>query len=466
MARSPALTMQLATGRQISIRDWTVCARARDQRNSPYVAVAIAAAEFDRFKSLDLQTYFTWQLLRTSIAYGVSEIVIYADNVKLTEDHPAYQFANLLMYLDTPPGLRRLTMPKHKLFRACGHMPELEAPHHSVAKIDNVVYAEGVVLAAHSSAPRAKDSANEEEERQEDRRKAEGSKRTRVLIGATGAEISIRPDSGETATPPEGTRVTLKITLDEKYASDVMRMAHETESKSLERKLLLSSQAVSNVAYVGPDEPRREHGIYWGVSVRVVSGPMQIWTESPLENGYSCTVMGVTSTAGARIACLHVAPDCAAEVADNADKTDEEEEHADESDVSDIGTKRSSLTGCSAQQDSKRVQLDDPAAHTSLRSTLEGSWNALNSRLKATPASAKSILILIPEMASIRKLQQIQAFLAKAASRGRRNPKLPAPQSILSLDVHPNSWTLTTESLTALTQTLDVAQRELNISFR
>jgi predicted SPOUT superfamily RNA methylase MTH1 len=204
-------------------------------KNEHYtLSIVIPSSIVDNAQSKELRTYLVGQIARTAGIFRVDEIIIFHDilNKKLDKDYISF-FVTNLQYLETPQYLRKTLFPRSDDLVCSGLMNPLESSHH--VRIDEwCAYREGCVL-------------------NRPVKKGEGSW---VNIGLT-------KDCKIDTQLEDKTRVTVKL----------------NETAFDQRLKNYSGVAVSM-------EDPKEHGLYWGYTVRVAETFKEIFDNSYYPEGY------------------------------------------------------------------------------------------------------------------------------------------------------------------------------------
>ena len=116
------------------------------------VSVAIGASCVENAVSHELGSMLAGQLARAAAIFNVDEVVVVDDGPKHGEkevSRAAALLAKILQYQETPQYLRKALIPMHELYRYCGMLAPLDAPHHLRAT-EWFEYREGVVTGEES----------------------------------------------------------------------------------------------------------------------------------------------------------------------------------------------------------------------------------------------------------------------------------------------------------------------------
>ncbi len=102
------------------------------QRKS--VAIAIPASVVSDIPHLREKTSKIGLIGRTAAIFGVREIIIYKDELKLDQRADMELIATLLSYMETPQYLRKKLFKLKPELRYAGILPPLRTPHHPLSK--------------------------------------------------------------------------------------------------------------------------------------------------------------------------------------------------------------------------------------------------------------------------------------------------------------------------------------------
>ncbi|KAI9660832.1 MAG: hypothetical protein M1829_006442 [Trizodia sp. TS-e1964] len=227
---------------------------------SSTLSVALPASIILNAQTEEQKTALAGTLARALAVFCVNEAVIYddvhgssvgllapANDEKQGGEHPytgvrdpADFLIHLLVYLETPPHLRRALFRLSRNLRLAGALPSLDMPHH-LRRGEEALFREGVALA------RARGQAED---------------------GTTLVECGLDAPVQVNAAIVPGSRVTLLF---------------DTSSAS-------SSSGRSEAEPVHPDAPRAEYGLYWGYRVRRAAGLAEVIEACPFAGGYDGVV--------------------------------------------------------------------------------------------------------------------------------------------------------------------------------
>ncbi|MEM3770104.1 MAG: RNA methyltransferase [Candidatus Bathyarchaeia archaeon] len=119
------------------------------QRKS--IAIAIPASVVSDIPHLREKTSKIGLIGRAAAIFGVEEIIIYKDELRLNQKEDIDLIATLLSYMETPQYLRKKLFKLEPKLRYAGILPPLRTPHHPLGKkaADLKVgeYREGVTVA-------------------------------------------------------------------------------------------------------------------------------------------------------------------------------------------------------------------------------------------------------------------------------------------------------------------------------
>ena len=221
------------------------------------------------------------------------------------EVNPCHFLSHLLLFLETPPHLRRHLFPIHPNLRSAGTLPSLDMPHHLRAD-EPCLYREGVSISVLSNP-----SSLREDETKKKKKKSKRTKKNKrrvntedddddddepIETNATLVDVGLRKSVLVNASIPSNTRVTVKFPLPtsdrtshshERYAG--ASKGHkgfndENENGNEEGGEYLLAEAIN------PDQPREEGGYYWGYSLRRASSLSAVFTECRFDEGYDLSV--------------------------------------------------------------------------------------------------------------------------------------------------------------------------------
>ncbi|CCD61821.1 Putative methyltransferase spot-1 [Caenorhabditis elegans] len=211
------------------------------------ISIAVPGQFLNNAQSAELRTYMAGQIARAATLYRVDEIIIYDESCRMTDEAvnayyngtwqgnliPAetnyegcFYLAKILEYLECPQYLRKDLFPIQKPLKNAGLLNPLDAQHHLKYDEKTLRFREGVVLKK-----RSKDG--------------------RGPICNIGLEKEFEIDSDAVQLPPY-TRVTVEI-------------KNLTEQCKLYRGSITSGATVT-----------RETGLYWGYSVRLMTGLQKV----------------------------------------------------------------------------------------------------------------------------------------------------------------------------------------------
>ncbi|MEM2947432.1 MAG: RNA methyltransferase [Candidatus Bathyarchaeia archaeon] len=119
------------------------------QRKS--IAIAIPASVASDIPHLREKTSKIGSIGRAAAIFGVEEIIIYKDELKLDQKADMDLIATLLSYMETPQYLRKKLFKLKPELRYAGILPPLRTPHHPLSKKAKELkvgeYREGVTVA-------------------------------------------------------------------------------------------------------------------------------------------------------------------------------------------------------------------------------------------------------------------------------------------------------------------------------
>lgn len=195
--------------------------RRSSQRKT--LSLGIGASCVENAVSHELGSMLAGQLARAAAIFNVDEVVVLDDGPKHgdgTVSRAAALLAKILQYQETPQYLRKTLIPMHELYRYCGMLAPLDAPHHLRAT-EWFEYREGVVV----------------------------DKTDDMCLCDIGLDVQALVTKG---------------------ASDIPCNARVTLHVGAERRLVRQSGGeYIEAMVVNPLEVRRRTGTYWGYSVRV-----------------------------------------------------------------------------------------------------------------------------------------------------------------------------------------------------
>lgn len=187
---------------------------------------------------------------------------------------------HVLLYLETPPHLRRHLFALHPNLRTAGALPSLDMPHHMRAD-EWCEFREGVTVEHDDGGGNSGNGVGEDHAR----RKIMKTARTKERVGGQDENSPRRTlvDAGlqskvviEDEIPPK-TRVTVRF-------SNTTASTSAAGPSPKKRKPSDSGDIPAEA--VGPDTPREGKGYYWGYNVRRASCVSGIFTECPYDDGY------------------------------------------------------------------------------------------------------------------------------------------------------------------------------------
>ncbi len=156
----------------------------------------------------------------------------------------------ILEYLETPQYLRKALYPMHPDLKYAGLLNPLDAPHH-LRYNEMSPYREGVVLA---------------------RPVKKTDKGSFVDVGF-GKPIQVD------RILDTNTRVTIEL-------DDVFDSTKSDKAGISETNHIIPSKAT----IVSPKKPKHKSGLYWGYTVRLASGLVEIFDECPFDSGYDLKI--------------------------------------------------------------------------------------------------------------------------------------------------------------------------------
>lgn len=116
------------------------------------IAVAIPASVVSDTPHLREKTSKIGLIGRAAAIFGIEEIIIYRDELKLNQKADIDLIATLLSYMETPQYLRKKLFKLKPELRYAGILPPLRTPHHPLGKKAKKLkvgeYREGVTVAA------------------------------------------------------------------------------------------------------------------------------------------------------------------------------------------------------------------------------------------------------------------------------------------------------------------------------
>ena len=180
------------------------------------------------------------QLARAAAIFNVDEVVVLDDGPKHAGsdvNRAAALLAKILQYQETPQYLRKALIPMHELYRYCGMLAPLDAPHHLRAT-EWFEYREGVV--------------------------------TNQESGQSVCDIGLDVPALVGTIVPHNTRVTLFVG---KTRHTVVEGGREYIKASV----------------VNPLDVKRTTGRYWGYNVRVARSIEELFKKGPF-GGYDLTI--------------------------------------------------------------------------------------------------------------------------------------------------------------------------------
>ncbi|KAI9749747.1 MAG: hypothetical protein M1815_002290 [Lichina confinis] len=239
----------------------------------------------------DIKTSLAGQLARALAVFCVDEVVVFDDEPHarpVADDEqsytgdidPSHFLTHVLLYLETPPHLRRHLFALHPNLQTAGALPSLDMPHHIRAD-EWCEFREGVTVEHDSGGSNARDGVVEDHAR----RKIAKTAHTKKRVDSQGENTPRRTfvDAGlrtkvviEDEIPPK-TRVTVRF-------PNATTTTSAAEPSLRKRKMPDSGDIPAEA--VGPDTPREEKGYYWGYNVRRASCISDVFTECPYDGGY------------------------------------------------------------------------------------------------------------------------------------------------------------------------------------
>ncbi|KAF2788619.1 DUF171-domain-containing protein [Melanomma pulvis-pyrius CBS 109.77] len=254
------------------------------------------------------KNFLASSIARAAAVFCVDEIIVYDDNPShiapsllqlqkknhkkskaelqaLVDPHdegyhnPDQFLFHLLSYLECPPFLRVPLMEKHPNLDKAGMLPPMDIPHHMKA-YDWHQYREGMVVDAKEVEAYYNDSSTASKSKKNKNRNKDSSK-TEEADEETFSYVDCglsHPVKARTPVPaPIKSRVTVKFAAASDPPPSWPNLSRE-ETEMLE------------VDIVAPEAPREEGGFYWGYNVRRAQSISAIYTESPFDGGYDCTI--------------------------------------------------------------------------------------------------------------------------------------------------------------------------------
>ena len=113
------------------------------------INIAIPASLGLQVKNKMIRTYIIGMIGRFAAIFRVDNIIIYRDNDDAGLVRNQSYIEDILKYMATPQYLRKIMMPKRRIFRYIGVLPPLQSPNHPkfkpISKIKNGEYREGVI---------------------------------------------------------------------------------------------------------------------------------------------------------------------------------------------------------------------------------------------------------------------------------------------------------------------------------
>jgi predicted SPOUT superfamily RNA methylase MTH1 len=204
------------------------------------ISVAIGASCVENAVSHELGSLLAGQLARAAAIFNVDEVVVLDDGPKHAGsdvNRAAALLAKILQYQETPQYLRKALIPMHELYRYCGMLAPLDAPHHLRAT-EWFEYREGVV--------------------------------TNQESGQSVCDIGLDVPALVGTIVPHNTRVTLFVG---KTRHTVVEGGREYIKASV----------------VNPLDVKRTTGRYWGYNVRVARSIEELFNKGPF-GGYDLTI--------------------------------------------------------------------------------------------------------------------------------------------------------------------------------
>lgn len=204
------------------------------------VSVAIGASCVENAVSHELGSLLAGQLARAAAIFNIDEVVVLDDGPKHAANEvnrAAALLAKILQYQETPQYLRKALIPMHELYRYCGMLAPLDAPHHLRAT-EWFEYREGVVTGHESS--------------------------------QSVCDIGLDVQALVSSSVPHNSRVTLSVG---KARQTVMENGIEYIKASI----------------ADPLDVKRTTGRYWGYDVRVARSVEELFGKGPF-GGYDLTI--------------------------------------------------------------------------------------------------------------------------------------------------------------------------------
>ena len=212
----------------------------------PTITLAIPGSIIGNAQTPALRTFLAGQIARALAVFEVDEVVVFGEGTAGSETSTQRWdlfLLKLLSYLETPQYLRKSLFPISADLRSVGILAPLDTPHHM--RIDEWSrYREGVT------------------------KKMNIARRPRPGMGSlvnVGLWQDIRVD--------KMLRDGIRITVDMGPTPDAYK----------DKKGKVRGRVVS------PDEPRKA-GFYWGYTTRLASTISKVFSESPYDGGYDCTI--------------------------------------------------------------------------------------------------------------------------------------------------------------------------------